>query len=75
MSKGGPRYYTGSPPSRCDLCPQQLTAIFYDAVVPKFGTWGNICATCFDVYECKLGTGSGQEYELQGDGRWMKTDG
>lgn len=70
-----PRYYTGLPPSRCDLCDRRLLFLMYDALVPLYGTWGNICSHCFTLHSCKLGTGKGHKYELQEDGRWMKIAG
>jgi hypothetical protein len=46
----------------------------YDASIGG-GPWGNICKKCFKAFGCKLGTGYGQEYKLQSDGRWLKVGG
>jgi hypothetical protein len=47
----------------------------YDAAIGPFGPWGNICKNCFLENGCSTGTGRGQEYKLQDDGRWLKVKG
>jgi hypothetical protein len=47
----------------------------YDAMVPSFGQWGNIGEDAFKTHGCSLGTGRGQKYERQPDGRWLKVEG
>lgn len=47
----------------------------YDACIGITGPWGNLCAECFRGNGCRLGTGRGQKYEKQADGRWIKVGG
>jgi hypothetical protein len=40
------------------------------------GPWANMTEKSWRCYGCKkLGTGYGQKYERQKDGRWMKIEG
>lgn len=42
----------------------------------RFGQWANMTPHSWEVYGCGwLGTGFGQKYELQADGRWLKVEG
>jgi hypothetical protein len=59
-----------------DPCLQPFTDVMYDAAVGR--QWGNICPACFDRFDCDIGTGRGQRYELQeiGSGKaWVKVAG
>ena len=66
------QYWQGEP-GLCDLDGQDFYGVMFDANVG--GRWGNICQACFTKYGCTLGTGSGQKYEQQYDGRWLKVAG
>lgn len=66
-------YYTGAP-DKCDTCDKPFGNIMYDAAIPG-SSWGNMCKSCFKMYGCSTGTGLGQEYTKQADGRWLKTAG
>lgn len=70
------KFWLGSPIEKCDLCHRRMDklACFYDANVPG-ESWGNICHGCFTAHRCKLGTGLGQKYSRQPDGKWLKTGG
>jgi hypothetical protein len=60
----------------CQLCSTPQNEKFYDAQVPKFGQWGNLCESCFVAQGCALGVGRGQEYTRQWpSGSWVKTAG
>lgn len=59
----------------CDLCQKDAKDTFYDAFVPRYRTWGNLCRDCFSDEGCNLGTGRGQRYSRQPDGTWIKTAG
>lgn len=61
-------------PTRCDLDGHEITTVFYDAKT-VMGPWGNLCPACFKQYGMGLGTGKGQKYELQDNGRYLKTEG
>lgn len=66
-------YFTPTP-ERCDVCGDALRSVMYDART-TFGPWGNLCSVCFAKVGVGLGTGLGQRYERQTDGRFLKTDG
>lgn len=66
--------------TNCDWCSAPFSVAkagdkMYDAK-SLMGPWGNFCARCFPtVTQGKLGTGLGQEYTRQADGKWLKTGG
>ena len=58
----------------CDFCKGPFRGdVMYDANLG--GPWGNVCQRCFDMHGCRLGTGFGQKYEKQKDGKWLKVGG
>lgn len=67
-------YWLGKLDDECQLCHKSFGAVMYDASI-GMGPWGNICQRCFKAHGCKLGTGFGQKYELQKNGRWLKVGG
>lgn len=69
------KHWTGTPPSTCDLCDTPISTEFYDARIPRYGSWGLICSDCFKDEDCKGGLGSGQHYRRTSDNRWEKIDG
>lgn len=66
-------YWAGPLDPECQISKIPFGNVMYDARTPL--GWANICQETFDAYECKLGTGYGQKYELQIDGRWKKVAG
>jgi len=46
----------------CDLCNAPGYA---DCRVPSLKTWANVCKRCFKAYNCGLGLGVGQVFELR----------
>lgn len=66
--------YWLSPLNNCDVCGGKFNSVMYDAKT-SHGPWGNLCQTCFAFEGGRLGTGLGQKYELQKNGRWLKTGG
>lgn len=68
--------WCGPVPSNCDACDASIISKFYDAKT-KMGPWGNLCPSCFVLGPGigKLGTGCGQEYTKQPDGKFLKTGG
>ncbi len=60
-----------SQPLNCDLCGLSILAVFIDGKTAG-GPWANMCPYCHRGNGGKLGTGLGQRYELQTDGRWAK---
>jgi hypothetical protein len=67
-------YWTGDPGKRCDVCYQDWNGVFIDGIT-QGGKWANMCTECHRRYGHGLGTGKGQRYEKQPDGRWLKTAG
>lgn len=69
------KFYAGTIPSACDLCKAPIIKVFVDGAT-RMGPWANMCVSCFrSVGRGRFGTGFGQRYKQQGDGRWLKTDG
>jgi len=68
------RYWLGTPPTRCDACGFTLARVFLDAATRR-GRWGILCPGCHAEIGLGVGTGRGQRYERQPDGRWLKTAG
>lgn len=67
-------YYSG-PPAKCDLCNDPLKDEFVDGVVAKYRNWACMCIGCFQAHGVGLGTGMGQRYKRQADGRFKKIAG
>ncbi len=72
-----PVYWISPLGQHCELTGVPFNGVMYDAPTGRNGTgpWGNICEQAFTSLGGKLGTGRGQKYELQADGRWLKTGG
>jgi hypothetical protein len=72
-------YWTSPKPFRCDCCGAPIGTRFYDAVVgvgwPGATRWGILDEKCWIRHNGRLGVGVGQRYDLQDDGRYMKTGG
>ena len=43
----------------CDVC--NINKAIYDARLPLFGAWANVCQQCFNSNGCSLGIGCGQK--------------
>lgn len=70
----GPIYWIGPLSDSCQLYGIPFGSTMYDANLPGIG-WGNFCERAFIENRGRLGTGFGQKYEKQIDGRWMKVAG
>lgn len=68
------KFWAGNPPKQCDLCGTPLLSRFIDGKTVH-GPWGCLCVSCHAFEGYGLGTGRGQQYDLQKDGRWKKTGG
>jgi hypothetical protein len=68
-----PIYWCGPLEPNCQISSKPFDGVMYDASTPL--GWANICQEVFDRYNCRLGTGLGQKYLLQDDGRWLKVEG
>ncbi len=69
-----PLYWLG-PLGGCDICKKPFNNVMYD-VKTNIGPWGNLCESCFQLYTSRrLGTGQGQKFERQTDGRFLCVEG
>jgi hypothetical protein len=73
MNATAMKFWNGDPPARCDVDQKPITTVFVDAATRQ--GWGILCPGCHKTHGCGLGTGKGQEYTKQPDGRWRKTGG
>jgi len=62
------------PPDDCDVCCSPIGDDFMDAKTTH-GPWANLCPACFRKIGVGLGTGRGQHYRRQPDGRYVKIEG
>lgn len=69
------RYWMGSVPAQCEVSGQPFDKVMYDCRIPRYGQWALVCQVAFEDFGCKVGQGFGQKYELQEDGKWLKTAG
>lgn len=69
-------YWGGSIPDSCDACGSPISDRFAD-MKTTMGPWGNLCPKCAEHGPGlgEYGTGLGQEYAKQADGRWLKVRG
>ena len=69
-------YWLSPVPGFCETCEGPIHNKFYDART-KYGPWACMCPSCQTLGPGlnKLGTGLGQEYIKQADGKWLKTGG
>lgn len=73
-----PVYWVGSLSPECQLCDGPYNGIMYDSnirVAPHRRSWGNWCQKCHADHGGMLGTGLGQKYAQQEDGKWLKVAG
>lgn len=50
--------------------------IMIDGRTKQYGSWANMTLESWRQHGCgKLGTGFGQKYQKQSDGRWLKIEG
>lgn len=70
-----PVYWKGSDPVHCDLCQRPLGNSFIDGAVKPQGSWAILDLKCHRIHGVGLGTGKGQLFQRQADGRWLKTEG
>jgi hypothetical protein len=67
-------YWTGKPPIKCDITNLPINNCFIDGKVLG-GRWAIMTPRTHAVYGFGLGTGLGQKYVRQPDGRWLKIEG
>lgn len=66
-----------NPPKFCDMprCGAVIETEFSDALIPRYGCWGNICKSCAAREGVCYGTGQGQRYVKRADGKFHKVEG
>lgn len=70
------KFWQGTPPKRCQLCGKAITDTFVDgAVANTGGRWAYMDPDCHKNVGLGLGTGIGQKYVKQADGRFAKAAG
>lgn len=68
------RYWVGQVGTHDDF-DVELGDVFIDGRTAQ-GPWAIMAPSTWRMYGCgKLGTGCGQQYEKQADGKWMKMEG
>lgn len=67
-------YWAGPVPTKCDLSGAPITHEFVDGRTRQ-GSWGNMHPDTHRIYGVGCGTGNGQRYRSQPDGRWLKVEG
>ena len=76
MARGKQVVWCGDLEDKCQVCGSSFGDTMYDGPVVPGGPWGNLCRICWLSGGGQLGTGRGQEYRLQPDGKtWLKTAG
>lgn len=67
-------FWCGDLQDECNICQGSFGSVMFDART-RSGQWGNLCQKCFRRFGNGLGTGKGQQYAKQNDGRWLKKGG
>lgn len=69
------KYWTGRPPQEDDFGLPILSE-FVDGVTSENGKWAFMNPVSYKAHGIgRLGTGYGQRYKKQADGRWLKVEG
>lgn len=68
------KYWIGIAPTKCDITGLPVIDTFIDGATIH-GPWGFMIPETHKTFGRGLGTGKGQRYEKQSDGRWIKTEG
>jgi len=63
-----------NPPKECDICKRPIENEFVDGKT-LFGPWANMCMTCHLINGVGLGTGKGQHYQKDENGKFVKISG
>ena len=65
--------WTGS--KTCDFCHKEISDILIDGKT-MMGPWATMCPSCHRFYGYKrFGTGIGQKYKKNSDGKFIKIEG
>lgn len=75
-AKKQPVYWASPVPTECQVTRRAIDGEFVDGVVPAFSrSWACWHPQEFTRRGGKYGTGNGQLFTRQADGRWLKTRG
>jgi hypothetical protein len=73
------KYFLGPPPECCDSCGTKITDSFIDGQMKSTGPtnyiWAYMCKECHKEYGIGLGSGKGQQFEKDDDGKFLKVSG
>lgn len=58
----------------CNVCSKYCSTTLYDAKT-IYGHWATLCEDCFKLCGMRLGTGFGQKYKRNSEGRLIKVEG
>lgn len=72
--KEADKYWMGSINDKDDFG-APIVDIFIDGKTNQSGAWGIMSPESFRKYGTGLGTGKGQKYQKQPDGKWKKIEG
>jgi len=67
-------YWCGPSPDKCQISNKPITDTFIDGAT-TLGGWAIMHPDAYVQHGRGLGTGLGQRYERQPDGRWLKVEG
>jgi len=67
-------YWFGRAPTQCDVTKEPIVDEFIDGRT-IYGTWANMTPKAHAQHGLGLGTGLGQRYRKQADGKWLKVEG
>lgn len=68
-------YWIGPAPAKCDICGKPIGNTFVDGKTLPQNMWGMLDLACHRMHGVGLGTGRGQMYRRQENGRWLKVEG
>lgn len=68
-------YWLSDVPDACQLSGRKIITEFVDGRVPGMSSWAIMAPDYFRGIGGTLGTGRGQHYRKQANGRWLKIEG
>jgi hypothetical protein len=67
------KFWCGEGPKVCQICDRPIAEVFVDGRT-QWDCWAFMCRDCHETHGEGLGTGKGQLYGKQSDGRWKKIE-
>ena len=68
-------FWHGQAPVKCQMRGEAILTKFVDGSTGSGGPWAIMCDECHKTFGVGLGIGRGQRFVMQGDGRFLKTEG